>query len=60
MSNKQPLVESEIVQTSQLPEWARKAFDGIKTLNHIQSSSIQSLLVRTIRFFFVLLLAQER
>jgi pre-mRNA-splicing helicase BRR2 len=34
---KQPLVESEIVQTSQLPEWARKAFDGIKTLNRIQS-----------------------
>jgi pre-mRNA-splicing helicase BRR2 len=57
---KQPLVESEIVQTSQLPEWARKAFDGIKTLYRIQSSSIQSLSVRTIRFFFVLLLAQER
>jgi pre-mRNA-splicing helicase BRR2 len=34
---KQPLVESEIVQTSQLPEWAHKAFDGIKTLNRIQS-----------------------
>ncbi len=34
---KQPLVESEIVQTSQLPEWARKAFDSIKTLNRIQS-----------------------
>ena len=34
---KQPVVESEIVQTSALPSWAHKAFDGIKTLNRIQS-----------------------
>lgn len=34
---KQPVVEKEIVQTSQLPSWAHKAFDGIKTLNRIQS-----------------------
>ena len=34
---KQPVVESEIVQTSELPSWAHKAFDGIKTLNRIQS-----------------------
>jgi pre-mRNA-splicing helicase BRR2 len=34
---KQPMVDSEIVQTSQLPSWAHKAFDGIKTLNRIQS-----------------------
>ena len=34
---KQPVVEKEIVQTSQLPSWAHKAFDGIKTFNRIQS-----------------------
>jgi len=34
---KQPVVESEIVQTTQLPPWAHKAFNGIKTLNRIQS-----------------------
>jgi pre-mRNA-splicing helicase BRR2 len=33
----QPVVESEIVQTSELSSWAHKVFDGIKTLNRIQS-----------------------
>jgi len=34
---KQPVVKSEIVQTSELSSWAHKVFDGIKTLNRIQS-----------------------
>ena len=34
---KQPPADSEHVRISQLPEWARKAFEGIEKLNRIQS-----------------------